>query len=174
MQPKLSNTTTHSPWYRQVWPWVLISIPFSVIIAMSITLYVSSFFSGTPMVVDEYYKAGRGINVEVAKVVAAQRQQIEFELVIDGNDFVLRYISGKPEQLTALSVEFYHATLAERDQQQTITANAQQAFRGQLPTPIAGKWTITVRPFDDSWRLTQTVQLPTSEPVRLRPLTYGV
>ncbi|MEX1222604.1 MAG: FixH family protein [Idiomarina sp.] len=162
------------PWYKQVWPWVLISIPFSVIIAMAITLTIASQYSGTPMVVDEYYKKGRAINAEVSKVVAAQDLGISFEFTQQNQQFLLRFNSGEPEALTALQVSFYHSTLAERDLEVQLTANANGVFRGELPDINSGKWTITIRPFDDSWRLSQSILLPTQEPIILKPQTYGV
>jgi len=171
---KMSTKSTIKPWYTQVWPWVLISIPFSVIIAMSITLSIASRYGDTPMVVDEYYKKGRGINAEVSKVVAAQERDISFELATTATQFSLRFASGAPEQLTALRVSFYHSTLAERDFEVKLTANADGLFRGELPSQSEGKWTITIRPFDDAWRLSQPLRLPLSKPLTLVPQTYGV
>lgn len=169
-----STKASIKPWYTQVWPWVLISIPFSVIIAMTITLSIASNYGDTPMVVDEYYKKGRGINAEVSKVVAAQDRDISFEMQTQGEQFTLRFASGQPEQLTALRVSFYHSTLAERDLEVQLTANADGVFRGELPELSAGKWTITIRPFDDAWRLSQPLRLPLSESLILVPQTYGV
>lgn len=162
------------PWYKQVWPWVLMSIPFSVIIAMAITLTLASRQGDTPMVVDDYYKKGRGINAEVGKVVRAQELGIEFDFQVDGDQFLLKFAAGAPEQLTALNVHFYHSTLADRDLTLRITANANGVFRGELPEPSQGKWTITITPFDDSWRLSQQLQLPLRQPILLEPKTYGV
>ena len=162
------------PWYRQVWPWVLISIPFSVVIAMAITLTIASRYGDNPMVVDDYYKKGRGINAEVEKVVQAQQLGISFEFNHDQEQFSLRYASGQPEQLTALRLNFYHSTLADRDTEIVVTADANGVFRGQLPSQLEGKWTLTITPFDQSWRLSQMIRLPTARTLKLEPLTYGV
>ncbi len=35
------NATSHPPWYRQVWPWVLIAIPLSAVIMGGITLWLA-------------------------------------------------------------------------------------------------------------------------------------
>ncbi|WP_404407845.1 FixH family protein [Pseudidiomarina marina] len=162
------------PWYKQFWPWFLMLIPFSVVIAMIITLTIASGYGDNPMVVDDYYKKGRGINAQVEKVQAAQALNIEFTFKQSENAFTLTYKSGAPEQFSALKVSFYHTTLAEKDFTVTLTADAQGVYRGNLPDNEEGKWTITITPFDDSWRVTQQVQLPAYRELAIKPLTYGV
>lgn len=165
------------PWYKQFWPWFLMCIPFSVIVAMVITLSVASRYSENSMVVDDYYKKGRGINAEVEKVKEAQARDISFSLRHDAHQLVLRYSSGQPSQLTALNVSFHHTTIAARDFNLVLTADGNQEFRGALPAEVNahdGKWTITITPFDNSWRLSQQIQLPSAEAIILEPLTYGV
>jgi len=164
----------NKPWYKQFWPWFLMSLPFSVIIAMIVTLSIASRYGNNPMVVDDYYKKGRGINAEVAKVEAAQQLDISFDFQQREHTFELSYHSGRPVQLAALKVAFYHSTQAERDFTLTLSADANGVFRGELPNNAAGKWTITITPFDNSWRLSQQIVLPSTLKKHLQPLTYGV
>ncbi|WP_417655758.1 FixH family protein [Pseudidiomarina aestuarii] len=165
---------TVKPWYKQFWPWFLMGLPFSVIIAMIITLTIASQYGDNPMVVDDYYKKGRGINVQVEKVQVAQQLNISFSFQHTTEQFTLAYASGAPAELTALRVSFYHSTLSQRDFEQVVTADAEGVFRGQLPAELEGKWTVTVTPFDNAWRLSQSIQLPTVRALTLKPLTYGV
>lgn len=165
------------PWYKQFWPWFLMCIPFSVVIAMVITLTVASSYGDNPMVVDDYYKKGRGINAQVEKVQEAQRRGITFSFQQDGQDLALAYKTGAPKELTALNVRFYHTTLAEKDFSLVLTADAQGIFRGVLPADVIeheSKWTVTITPFDGSWRLSQQLHLPSYRELILEPLTYGV
>jgi hypothetical protein len=164
------------PWYKQFWPWFLMLIPFSVVIAMVITLSIANQYDN-PMVVDDYYKKGRGINTQVEKVQAAQALNISFTLQQDAQTLTLAYKTGAPDELTALRVQFYHTTLKDKDFELILTADAKGVFRGQLPDDVAteqGKWTLTISPFDNSWRLSQQVQLPAYRELTLQPLTYGV
>ncbi|WP_417665234.1 FixH family protein [Pseudidiomarina sp.] len=162
------------PWYKQFWPWFLMLIPFSVIIAMIITLTIASGYGDNPMVVDDYYKKGRGINTQVEKVQAAQALNIEFAFNQNDKQFTLAYTSGAPSQLTALKVNFYHSTLAEKDFSVTLTADGQGLYRGEMLNNQEGKWTITITPFDNSWRVSQQVNLPAYRELAIKPLTYGV
>lgn len=60
------------PWYRQFWPWFLILLPASVVVASLYTMYLAS--SGADdLVVDEYYKDGLAINRQLEKSNAARR-----------------------------------------------------------------------------------------------------
>src|SRR5690606_3339312 len=118
------------PWYKQFWPWFLMLIPFSVVIAMTITLTIASGYGDNPMVIDDYYKKGRGINAQVEKVQAAQALNIEFTFKQTDDAFSLAYTSGKPSQFSALKVNFYHTTLAEKDF--TVT----QIGRAHVLTPV--------------------------------------
>jgi len=162
------------PWYKQFWPWFLMLLPFSVIVAMIVTLTIASNYGDNPMVVDDYYKKGRGINAQVEKVQAAQALNIEFAFAQQEQTYTLAYTSGKPEQLSALKVSFYHSTQAEKDFTETLTADAQGLFRGSLQHNDQSKWTITITPFDNSWRVTQQIQLPAYRNLAIKPLTYGV
>ncbi|RUO60320.1 FixH family protein [Pseudidiomarina insulisalsae] len=165
------------PWYKQFWPWFLMCIPFSVIIAMIITLSIASRYGDNPMVVDDYYKKGRGINAQVEKVQEAQKRGISFSFRQQDTNILLAYESGAPAELTALNMHFYHTTLAEKDFSLVLTADANGVFRGTLPADALaheGKWTVTITPFDGSWRLSQQIQLPSYRKLILEPLTYGV
>src|SRR5690554_2937331 len=141
---------------------------------MILTVTIASGYGDNPMVVDDYYKKGRGINAQVEKVLAAQQRNIEFAYTQTDDTFTLAYTSGAPEQLTALQVSFYHSTLADKDFSVTLTADANGMFRGQLAHLESGKWTITITPFDGSWRVTQQVKLPAYRTLAIKPLTYGV
>ena len=57
----LSTDSNTPPWYRQFWPWFLIALPGSVVIASLVTVYIA--FSGADsLVVDNYYRDGLAIN----------------------------------------------------------------------------------------------------------------
>ncbi|MBP6382753.1 MAG: FixH family protein, partial [Pseudomonadales bacterium] len=50
-----------APWYRQGWPWFLILLPLSVVIACFVTLYLA-LKTDEALVRDDYYKEGLAIN----------------------------------------------------------------------------------------------------------------
>ncbi len=54
------------PWYRQFWPWFLILLPASVVVASLYTVYIANR-GADDLVVDEYYKDGLAINRQLEK-----------------------------------------------------------------------------------------------------------
>ncbi|MBV5267272.1 MAG: FixH family protein, partial [Burkholderiaceae bacterium] len=49
------------PWYREPWPWILMSGPFIVVVAGFITAYLA-VISNDGLVSDDYYKQGLTVN----------------------------------------------------------------------------------------------------------------
>ena len=48
---------TEEPWYRQFWPWVLVVLPGSVVVASFVTAWIA-FSAPDPVVRDEYDRNG--------------------------------------------------------------------------------------------------------------------
>ena len=60
-----------TPWYKNFWPWFLIFFPLAAIIGC-ITLIITAVGNGPDMVVDDYYKKGKAINLELTKFEKAK------------------------------------------------------------------------------------------------------
>jgi uncharacterized protein len=58
--------TDTTPWYRQPWPWFIISLPASAVIAGSITFYIAASGWDGPVAAD-YYRKGLAINEEITR-----------------------------------------------------------------------------------------------------------
>lgn len=64
-------TAPITPWYRQAWPWFLISLPATAVIAGSITFYLAAKGWDGPVAKD-YYKRGLAINEELTRSTRAR------------------------------------------------------------------------------------------------------
>ena len=53
------------PWYRQFWPWVLISIPATTVVACMVMISLA-VMSDDGLVSDNYYREGLAINDKLA------------------------------------------------------------------------------------------------------------
>lgn len=164
----------NQPWYKQFWPWFLISVPVLVMVVCAIIIYLSISRGNFSMVVDDYYKKGKAINAVIEHVEEAQKRNIAFEFSADKGQLILRYTTGQPNELTALKIFFHHATQARKDFSRMLTVTANGTYRASIPKDIDGKWTITVEPFNGVWKVSQKYQLPKTELTELRPLLYGV
>jgi hypothetical protein len=60
------NTATPAPWYRQRWPWLLITPPLVAVIGGIATL-VLAVRSNDGMVAADYYKRGLAVNAELSR-----------------------------------------------------------------------------------------------------------
>lgn len=65
-----SMTAPVTPWYRQAWPWFLISLPATAVIAGSFTFYLAARDWDGPVAKD-YYKQGLAINEELSRSTRA-------------------------------------------------------------------------------------------------------
>ena len=54
------------PWYAEPWVWLMISFPLAAVIGGMITIYLAVLTSDG-LVVDDYYKRGKAINVDLAR-----------------------------------------------------------------------------------------------------------
>ena len=61
-----STTPAVTPWYRQAWPWFLISLPATAVVAGLITFYLAARGWDGP-VANDYYKQGLAINEELTR-----------------------------------------------------------------------------------------------------------
>lgn len=75
-----SNSTP--PWYRQFWPWFIISLPATAVIASLYTVYIA-FTNIDDLVNDNYYKDGLAINRHLAQDEMASQLGLEAVIVVD-------------------------------------------------------------------------------------------
>jgi hypothetical protein len=61
-----SNASAITPWYRQAWPWFLISLPATAVVAGLFTFYLAARGWDGP-VASDYYKQGLAINEELTR-----------------------------------------------------------------------------------------------------------
>ncbi|HSH28320.1 MAG TPA: FixH family protein [Thiohalobacter sp.] len=159
------------PWYKQFWPWFLISLPLSAVIGGIATLIIA-MHSPNAMVVDDYYKEGLAINETLARdQVAAQR----------GLSGLLRHVQGSGRlqlELTSrgaaaapdsLQLELVHPTLAEKDQSLRLELAGDSLYVSELPQLAPGNWHLILSPPDGDWRLTGRLVLPQGGQARLTP-----
>ena len=72
-----------TPWYRQFWPWFLIALPGTVVIASLYTLFLANRYADD-LVIDDYYKEGLAINQELSRQKEAESLGLRATMVING------------------------------------------------------------------------------------------
>jgi len=155
-------------WYKEPWAWFIFFLPFSAVVA-GIATYIIANDDPDPLVVGDYYKRGKAINFEISRVKLAQKLGMKFSLTVKGDELVIRP-TGIEKEFPLLNVSFYHPTQEVKDRKFVLTPDGDGAFRQHLETALTGKWQITLTPFDDQWKIHNTIYLPQSDPIALTPL----
>ncbi len=164
------NQNSVPPWYKQFWPWFLLSIPVaSVILSMlMISLAITRPHS---MVSDDYYKDGLAINQDLSKDTAAIRLNISASAHTDHESKQQQVLlSGllPDTNYDYLLLKLEHPTLPVEDKLFQLIPSETHHYSNYIDESIEGKRYVTLTPADDSWRLTGEVEFPLTH-VKLTP-----
>ncbi len=142
------------PWYREPWPWILMSGPALVVVAGFVTLSFA-LMSQDGLVVDDYYKQGKAINQSLRRDQAAQQLLLRAWVDIDQvRDRVEVDVAGDGAALvdSQLKLIFIHATRSGLDRNIALRREAGR-YVGTLPALPAGKWHVLLEDGAKKWRL---------------------
>jgi hypothetical protein len=139
------------PWYREPWPWILMSGPAAVVVAGSITAWMA-FASADGLVADDYYKRGLAINAVLKREQEAARRGIEARVERERDGITVRLEGAAPE---ALFLRLAHATRSGNDLRLRLARGADGAYRAALPPLAAGRWRAVVDDPRGEWRVVQ-------------------
>ena len=143
-------------WYRQFWPWFLIAIPLSSVIAGFYMLYLA-LHTNNSLVVDDYYKQGKEINrrIERDRVAAVLGLAARIHTGSEGIVLQLSSDSAAGAVPESLRLRWVHATQAAKDGGSGLSSlggNRYLAAGHRLP--VTGVWRLHIDdPEDQSWRL---------------------
>ena len=144
------------PWFRQFWPWFLILLPASVVVAGFLTLFIANRYSDD-LVVDEYYKNGLAINRQLEKKQRAHTQGIAAQLSFRPKS--VRVTLTGPVNDETLHLLLSHPLEADRDFELTLVRTRQGIYEGLLEQVIAPRWHwILEVEQPHGWRLDGAVQ----------------
>lgn len=155
-------------WYKQFWPWFLIIVPLTSMI-LSFTMMNLAFTGEDSMVIDDYYKEGRAINLKIQKLQQAQNLNISTKTQVFSDYVEVIFISGEPENGEALTLDFFHSTQKFKDFSVTLFRDANGVYRAPLTEDILGKWQLSLHPFNENWKIQKVVSLPQTSPFDLKP-----
>ena len=140
-----------NPWYRERWPWILMSGPAAVIVAGALTTWIA-FATADGLVADDYYKRGLGINAVLKREQAAAQRGIEARVERAGGEVRVRLRGAEP---AAVFLSLAHATRAGNDVRLRLERAADGSYRAALPPLAAGHWRAVVDDPRGEWRVVQ-------------------
>lgn len=147
------------PWYRQFWPWFIISLlGFSVIAGLS-TVWIALQTTDSLVL-----KSDDGIQIVAERRASAERLASELNLAAlltvnpdTGAVSAAMRAGALDEAPTVLELEFTHPAFANRDQLITLhraqpDAEGNPLWSGHFVEVPDGRWYVTLRSGDE-WRL---------------------
>ena len=148
------------PWYREPWPWLIMSGPFIVVVAGLITAWLAVTTSDG-LVTEDYYKKGLSINQTIEQSASAARLGLVVTMRVDSDRINIMLKSDDPsfQSPPVLTVTVSHPTRAGLDQTRTM-ALIEGSYSAAFHLPAAGHWLVLVSDEAQSWRLMGNVILP--------------
>jgi len=165
MRPPREDT---EPWYKQFWPWFLIALPLSVVIASIVTINIA-IETDDGLVSDDYYKEGLAIHKDADSAAKASALGIAGTLAYDADTGAITLMLEKPLQGdgTGLSLEVTHPTVSNQDQSIQLSRLDDSRFAGRVEPLGPANWKLALRPADRSWRVEGRLPQPGSGQARL-------
>jgi len=154
-------------WYQEPWAWLVFALPFIAVVA-GISTYIIANTNPDTLVVGDYYKKGKSINLEVSRVKLAQKLGMRFSLKLENNELIIKP-TGIEKTFPLLNLSFFHPTLEERDFHLSLTPDGNGFFRHAFEKKVTGKWKLTLTPFENHWKIQDTITLPQTNYIDLIP-----
>ena len=156
------------PWYKQFWPWFLISLPLSVVIAALFTINLA-LKTDDGLVSDDYYKEGLAVHKVADSSAKAVALGIAGQLRYDADTGAVNVTFDRPlpNGTATLSLDVTHPTLPHQDQSTQLTPSGETTYAGRLQPLGAAHWKLKLYPADKIWRIEGRLTLPQSSVAQL-------
>lgn len=149
------------PWYKQFWPWFIIFLPSCAVIASLYTVYIA-YSNEDSLVKDNYYNAGKAINMDLSEQQMASdlnvRATVNIDLLVGELELLLTgAFDTPPEQLT---LEFIHPITKDRDVSVQLRHTGDLRYTGQMTTSALGRRYIQLSSDSpDNWHIKTEISL---------------
>ncbi len=162
----MTEVNEKRPWYREPMVWMLILFPGLAVVGGAITIYLAVTTSDG-LVVDDYYKRGKAINLDLAREQVAAEQQLRADVSFNLQDGRVQLLlsSNTNDYPEALRFAVLHPTQPGHDQQILLQPVADNVYRGAIDALHRGSWYLQVE--TDEWRLQGRMSVPVEGPVVL-------
>lgn len=146
--------TAASPWYKHLWPWILIGI-LTTSVCLSLTMVSIAVRNPDNLVNDNYYEAGKGINRSLDRELLAQTLNLKASVFLDEltGEVELR-LSGNSDPQT-LELNLISPTQPDKDRKVQLARSEAGRYVGQLDDKVEGRRFVELLGSQDghTWRL---------------------
>lgn len=155
------------PWFRQSWPWFLIALPATAVVAGIITFWLA-VESNDGLVADDYYKQGLALQKSIVRDHEASRLGLVATMRFEAGQVKLTLSSHEGVAPAALFLGLIHPTRTELDRTLSLVGD-HGIYTASADVP-EGHWQVLLEDESRAWRLTGTIDLPAETEVRLAAL----
>jgi hypothetical protein len=149
------NDRDDTPWYRQLWPWLLLALPATAVCVGSYLAY-QAYSKQDPMVDSHYYASGQAINKTLHAGAEAGKLGLAGRIVLDPTAGTVAMTISDPRGKAlppVLQLRLRHPTLSRFDQTVTLVQGAPGVYRGSFQASQATRWDMDVSSPDGDWSL---------------------
>jgi hypothetical protein len=139
-------------WYREPWPWLLMSGPFVVVVASLASAWIA-VKSEDGLVAEDYYKQGLLINRRLAVAPPDRGGEMGATVTVDVGGRVRARLYGLTRPPSSLRLTLGHPD-GRADQVVTLVPGPDGDYAGTLQAQTLGRWIVTLE--SDTWRLPVT------------------
>lgn len=154
--------TVDRPWYTHLWPWIIIGL-LACSVTLSLAMVTIAVKNPDPLVTDNYYEAGKGINRSLDRELLAQGLKLQARVHLDEltGEVDLR-LAGESTPAT-LELNLISPTQPRKDRHVLLKRSDSEAGRyvGQLGDVIQGRRFVEVlgQEASKTWRLFEEEQV---------------
>lgn len=164
MEQKVNTSTL--PWYRHRGPWLLMAGPAVVVVASFITLWYA-IKSNDGLVVEDYYKKGVAINLDLARSEKARQLEMQADMDLTPGQVTVK-LKSRDDLPGRITVIIAHPTRAGLDHTLKLTGVG-GIYRGALDPITPGRWQIYLSDEGNTWRMASEIQLPEQQITTIKP-----
>ena len=150
------------PWYKQPLVWLVIAFPATAVVG-GISLLILSLNLDTAVVVDDYYKRGKEINLVLTRDKKARELGIRGVSVYSSEknmvSVTLASAAGDALENTTITLDLMHGTRGGMDVSLPLIAKTPGLYQVSLEQSLArGPWNVQVG--NDEWRVHGRIYIP--------------
>jgi len=164
------NEAAVTPWYKQLWPWIVFSPMIFVVPAGFWMIYIS-VVTNDGSIVDNVYRDGRTYIERTEEDTMAVDLRLNAQMQMIGDQISLRLNGDLAQAPQSLSLLYIFDTSALYDHSVELNRTPDGRYTGKLTEPIEGQRSLLLEPInaEPHWRLHGQINLPTTMIQTLQP-----